>query len=338
MILLDCDDLCRCGGMVDAIDSKSIIRKDVEVRVLSSALEVRKQKYPQCGVFLFVLVSFYMQRLIVICGPTATGKSDYAVQLAKQLAKDGIKSEIISADSRQVYKGLDIGSGKITVQEMEGIPHHLLDVASPKRTFTVAQYKKLADKAIKDIVKRNKVPIIVGGTGFYIDAVVFNQQFPEVGPNKALRKSLERLSLDDLRQKLQELDIERYQTIDIHNRVRMIRAIEIAAVLGKVPVQEPRTAKYAVEWIYIDLPDDVLKERIHDRLLKRMKQGMVTEIAELHAQGLSWKRLEALGLEYGYVAMYLQEKLSKEEMLIQLEAAIWQYVKRQRAWFKKYAK
>jgi tRNA dimethylallyltransferase len=276
--------------------------------------------------------------IIVICGPTATGKSDYAVQLSKQLAKEGIDSEIISADSRQVYKGLDIGSGKITTQEMEGIPHHLLDVASPKRTFTVAQYKKLADKAIKDIIKRNNVPIIVGGTGFYIDAVVFDQQLPEVGPNKTLRKSLEKLSLDELRQKLQEVDIERYQTIDIHNPLRMIRAIEIAAALGKVPVQEIRTPKYAVKWIYIDLPDDVLKERIHDRLLKRMNQGMASEIAQLHADGVSWKRLEALGLEYRFVAEHLQDKISKDTMLVQLEAAIWQYVKRQRTWFKKYAK
>ncbi len=279
-----------------------------------------------------------MQRLIVICGPTATGKSDYAVQLSKKLAEEGIGSEIISADSRQVYKGLDIGSGKITTQEMEGIPHHLLDVASPKRTFTVAQYKKLADKTIKDIVKRNNVPIIVGGTGFYIDTVVFDQQLPDVGPNKELRKSLGKLSLDELRQKLQELDIERYKSIDIHNRVRMIRAIEIAATLGKVPVQETRASKYAVEWIYIDQPDEILKKRIHDRLIKRMKQGMTSEVAQLRADGVSWKRLEALGLEYRYVALYLQEKLSKEDMLVQLEAAIWQYVKRQRAWFKKYAK
>ncbi len=286
------------------------------------------------------------KKIIVICGPTATGKSDYAVRIAKELAKTGIGSEIISADSRQVYKGLDIGSGKITEKEMQSIPHHLLDVANPKRIFSVAQYKKLADKAIKDIVKRNNVPIIVGGTGFYIDTVVFDQQLPKVPPNKLLRKALEKLSLDALREKLQELDIDRYQSIDIHNRVRMIRAIEIAAALGKVPniiksmndQTVPRTSKYAVEWMYLDLPDDVLKEKIRDRLFKRMKQGMIQEVATLHGEGLSWKRLEALGLEYRFVALYLQDKLSKEEMLTQLESAIWQYVKRQRTWFKKYAK
>ncbi len=286
-----------------------------------------------------------MHKLIVICGPTATGKSDYAVNLAKDLAKQGIGAEIISADSRQVYKGLDIGSGKITVKEMQGIPHHLLDVASPKRTFSVAQYKKLADKTIQQIIKRNHVPIIVGGTGFYIDAVVFGQQFPAVAPNKELRKSLELLSLDALRQKLQTLDIDRYESIDIHNKVRMIRAIEIADALGKVP-PVVRSTKYAVEWIYLDFPDEILKGRIHTRLIKRMKEGMVQEVATLHAEGLSWKRLEALGLEYRYVALMLQEKLSEPDpstslrasMLTQLEAAIWQYAKRQRTWFKKYAK
>jgi len=280
-------------------------------------------------------------KIIVVCGPTATGKSDYAVVLSKKMAKQGIGSEIISADSRQVYKGLDIGSGKITVEEMQGVPHHLLDVASPKRTFNVAQYKKLADKTIAQIIKRNNVPIIVGGTGFYIDAVVFDQQLPEVKPDRALRKELAKLSLDELRQKLQLIDTDRYESIDIHNRVRMIRAIEIAATLGKVPslgITMPRTSKYMVEWIYLDLPDDALKERIHTRLFKRMKEGMIEEITQLHTEGLSWKRLEALGLEYRFVALYLQDKLSEADMLTQLEAAIWQYVKRQRTWFKKYAR
>ncbi len=306
--------------MVDAIDSKSITRKGVEVRVLSSAQ--------------------MNNRIIVICGPTATGKSDYAVQLAQKLASEGIEAEIISADSRQVYKGLDIGTGKITPAEMHDIPHHLLDVASPKRTFSVAQYKKLADKAIASIIKRNKVPIIVGGTGFYIDTVVFNQQLPEVRANKELRTALDKLSLDELRQQLQQLDAERFESIDIHNKQRMIRAIEIASALGKVPNIKtiPRTSKYTVEWIYLDLPDEVLKEKIHARLIKRMKDDMIQEVADLHASGISWKRLEALGLEYRFVAEFLQEKISIEEMMAQLETAIWQYAKRQRTWFKKYAK
>lgn len=272
------------------------------------------------------------EKIIVICGPTATGKSDYAVQLARQ-----IHGEIISADSRQIYKGLDIGSGKITAKEMHGIPHYMLDVANPKRAFSVAHYKKLADKAIHTIIKKQKVPIIVGGTGFYIDAVVFDQQLPKVKPDARLRKKLEQYSLQELQHMLQQKDPGRYEQIDIKNRVRLIRAIEIVEALGSVPKTQ-RTRAYDVQWIYLDFPDDVLKQRIHHRLLKRMKKGMVKEIERLHEEGLTWKRLEALGLEYRFVARYLQRRLTKQEMISQLETAIWHYAKRQRTWFKKYAK
>lgn len=268
----------------------------------------------------------------MVCGPTATGKSDYAVDLAKKI--DG---EIISADSRQVYKGLDIGSGKITKKEMQGIPHHLLDVASPKRTFSVAQFKKIADKAIKDILKRGKTPIMCGGTGFYIDAVVYDTHLPEVPPNPSLRKKLNSLSAIAQFELLMKLDPERAAEIDSKNPVRLIRAIEIAEALGKIP-KVKREKKYDVEWVYLDFPDDILKERIRLRLLKRMKMGMVREVQKLHERGLSWKRLESLGLEYRYLALFLQKKLSKEVTLKELENSIWHYAKRQRTWFKKYAK
>ncbi len=273
-----------------------------------------------------------LKKIIVVCGPTATGKSDYAVTLAKK-----INGEIISADSRQVYKGLNIGSGKITKREMKGVPHYLLDVANPKRVFSVMQYQRLATRAIKDILKRGKTPLICGGTGFYIDAVVYGQTLPAVKPNAILRKQLDKLSTQELAEKLQTLDTERYENIDIHNRVRLIRAIEIATILGSVP-KLTRATQYDVEWIYLDFPDDVLKDRIHTRLLKRMKTGMVAEVTRLHDEGISWKRLESLGLEYRYLALFLQNKLSKTDMLTQLEMAIWHYAKRQRTWFKKYGK
>ena len=162
-----------------------------------------------------------LQKIIVVCGPTATGKSDYAVELAKK-----VRGEIISADSRQVYRGLDIGSGKITKKEMRGIPHYCLDIANPKRVFSVSSYKKFADKAIKDIVNRGKTPIICGGTGFYIDAVICDIAFPAVPPNKTLRKTLEKLSLEELQNKLQKLDPRRFELVDQKNKVRLIRAIE----------------------------------------------------------------------------------------------------------------
>jgi tRNA dimethylallyltransferase len=274
-----------------------------------------------------------MNKIIVVCGPTATGKSDYAVTLAKQ-----INGEIISADSRQVYRGLDIGSGKITKREMKGVPHHLLDVADPKRVFSVAQFQKKAATIIKDIVKRGKTPIICGGTGFYIDAVVYNSTFPEVKPNAQLRKKLEKETVETLAKQLKKLDPRRYKTIELKNKVRLIRAIEIATALGKVP-KLVRKPQYDVEWIYLDFPDDVLKKRIHDRLLKRMKQGMVKEVQNLHEKhNVSWKRLESFGLEYRYLSFYLQKKVSKHEMLQQLESEIWRFAKRQRTWFKKYGK
>lgn len=267
-----------------------------------------------------------------MCGPTATGKSDYAVGLAKKLG-----GEIISADSRQVYKGLDVGSGKITTREMKGVPHHLIDVASPKRTFSVNYYQKLVKKILPEIITRGKTPIICGGTGFYIDAIVCDTVFPSVPPNRLLRKKLAHASLETLQKQLKKLDPRRYRLIDRQNKVRLIRAIEIATVLGKVPLTK-KTQQYNIEWHYLDFPDDMLKKRIHDRLFKRMKQGMVVEVERLHRQGVSWKRLESFGLEYRFLALYLQKKLSKKEMLEQLEKAIWQYAKRQRTWFKKYAK
>jgi tRNA dimethylallyltransferase len=273
-----------------------------------------------------------MKKIIVVCGPTATGKSDYAVELAQE-----INGEIVSADSRQVYKGLDIGSGKITKEEMHGIPHHLLDVADPKEPFSVVQYKELADAVIKDINTRGKTPIIVGGTGFYIDAIICDTVFPAVTPNHALRAELHDKPIDELLAQLHDLDERRYNLIDKHNRVRIVRAIEIALALGAVPELERSAPTYDIEWRYLDLPDDELKNNIHNRLIKRLEQEMINEVATLHEKGLSWEKLESFGLEYKYVALYLQEKFLKEEMLDQLERAIWQYVKRQRTWFKKYA-
>ncbi len=273
-----------------------------------------------------------MNKIIVVCGPTATGKSDYAVELAKKN-----NGEIISADSRQVYKGLDIGSGKITTEEMHGIPHHLLDIADPKEIFSVTQYQTLTVQTIEEIITRGKTPIICGGTGLYIDAVVYGTTFPAVEPNEELRESLEELSLEELSKKLEKLDPRRYNDIDTKNKVRLIRAIEIVMELGSVP-ESTKSLQYEVDWHYLDFNDEILKKRIHDRLLKRMDIGMTEEVEGLHNEGVSWQRLESLGLEYKYLALYLQNKVDKETMLKDLEMAIWHYAKRQRTWFKKYAK
>ncbi len=268
-------------------------------------------------------------KIIVVCGPTATGKSDYAVTLAKK-----ISGEIISADSRQVYKGLDIGSGKITKKEMRGVPHHLLDVASLRSVFSVERFQKLGKKAIKDILKRGKTPIICGGTGFYIDALVYESSFPAVQPNKELRAQLEKKSTEELFTLLKEKDADRSESIDSKNKVRLIRALEIVEAIGKVP-ETKKESPYKIEWIGLDFPDDILKERIHIRLIKRIKEGMIKEVETLHEKGLSWKRLFDLGLEYRYISLFLQGNISKHEMLETLEKEIWHYAKRQRTWFKR---
>ncbi len=268
-------------------------------------------------------------KLIVVCGPTATGKSDYAVTLAKK-----INGEIISADSRQVYKGLDIGSGKITKKEMKGVLHHLLDVVSPKKVFTVEQFQKLGKKAISNIFKKGKTPIICGGTGFYIDALVYESNFPAVQPNKLLRAQLEKKSTEELFTLLKEKDTDRAESIDSKNKVRLVRALEIIETIGKVP-KIKKESPYDIEWIGLDFPDETLKERIHVRLIKRLKKGMVKEVENLHKKGLSWKRLNDLGLEYRHISLFLQGNISKEEILNTLEMEIWQYAKRQRTWFKR---
>ena len=273
-------------------------------------------------------------KILVIVGPTASGKSALAIKLAKALA---VESEIVSADSRQVYRDLDIGSGKVTKREMAGIPHHMLDIANPKRIFSVSQYQKLAYKAIDSIIARGKLPIIVGGTGLYVDAITKNQIFPSVSPNPKLRKELEKLETKKLFQILGKLDSERARTIDRHNPRRLIRAIEIAKAIGKLPpppvIHDRR--KYVVTTTGIKVPPPDLRAKIHERLVKRMKAGMMTEIKNLHTGDLSWKRLEQLGLEYRYGALYLQGKLGRQEMLIKLESKINHYAKRQMTWFKR---
>jgi tRNA dimethylallyltransferase len=195
-------------------------------------------------------------KIIVILGQTATGKSDFAVQIAKRvLAVSRVESEIISADSRQVYKDMDLGTGKITKKEMRGVPHHLLDVASPKKIFSVSDYQKLADKKIQEIFSRGHIPILCGGTGFYIDALVNGTVLPEVAPDKILRKKLDKKSTSELFKILKKLDINRAKSIDKNNRVRLIRAIEIAKTLGKVPKISNKDTKYDTLKIGLTLPE-----------------------------------------------------------------------------------
>lgn len=271
-----------------------------------------------------------LPKILVVLGPTASGKSSLAVKLAKKY-----NGEVISADSRQVYKGLDIGTGKITKKEMENIHHWLLDVVSLKKTFNVSEWKKLADKKIKTILKRHKLPIICGGTGFYIQSIVDGVVLPEVAPNKKLRILLSKKSTDELVKILEKLDPVRLKSVDQKNPVRLIRAIEIAESLGKVPKFEKIKSPYEVLQIGLKVEDIELREKIHKRLLDRIKKGMFEEAKKLHKKGLTLKRMRELGLEYRYLADYLDKKIDKKEFTKKLDTEIWHYAKRQMTWFKK---
>lgn len=253
-----------------------------------------------------------------------------AVLLAKKFG-----GEVISADSRQVYKGLDIGTGKITEKEMQGVPHHLLDVADPSEIFTASDFKTLAEKAIQEIGSRKKIPIICGGTGFYIDALLGDKQIPEVLPNLELRKELEQKTTEELFEILLKLDPERVKSIDAKNPRRLVRAIEICMALGQVPKFEIRNSKYETLKIGVKVEGTELKERINKRIEKWFGEGLLEEVENLNKSGLSWKRMSEIGLEYKLVALYLQNKISKEVMVERMQIETHQYAKRQMTWFKK---
>ena len=270
--------------------------------------------------------------IIVILGPTASGKSDLAVKLAKKF-----KGEVISADSRQVYKGLDIGSGKITRREMHGVKHHLLDVASPRGVFSVARYRTLARRAAQDILRRGKVPVVAGDTGLYIDSLIYDTPLPDVAPDTKLRAKLEKKTITELYAQLKKLDPRRAGNIEKKNKRRLVRALEIVIQTGKpVPTLSERNPVYeGILKIGIALPPEELKKRIHARLVKRLKQDMLREVAQLHKSGVSWKRLDDLGLEYRYVSRYLRGMISKEEMIQAIEKESWKYARRQMTWWRK---
>ncbi len=269
-------------------------------------------------------------KVYVVCGPTATGKSDHAVKLAQK-----VNGEIISADSRQVYIGMDIGSGKIIKEEMEGIPHYLIDIKNPMEEFSVEEFQRLAFEKIEDIISRGKTPIICGGTGYYIQSVTDNIVFEYIPKNEKLREELEEKSIEELKDILEKIPKEDGTKTDTENKRRLIRAIEIGTFLGKIVCIQKGPQKYDFEFIYLDFPDEVLRERIAKRLEARFEMGMIDEVKRLHAEGVTFKRLESFGLEYKYIALFLQGKISQIELAETLKTKIWQYAKRQRTWFKR---
>ena len=272
-----------------------------------------------------------MQKIIIIVGPTASGKSALAIELARKIG-----GEIISADSRQVYKGLDIGTGKITKREMKGVPHHLLDIASPTRMITAHDFAIQARKAIDDITARTKTPVVVGGAGFYIDALVGRVALSTVPMDKKLRTRLMKKTPKQLFALLKRRDAARAIAIakknEFNNKHRLIRALEIT---HGTPTPYMESSEYSVLWLGIKPDMQELKEKIRERLITRIKRGMIVEVQRLHKNGLSYKRMNELGLEYRYLALYLQKKITKEEVVERLSAKIWQYARRQVIYWKR---
>lgn len=269
--------------------------------------------------------------IIVVVGPTASGKSDFAVQLAHKH-----NGEIISADSRQVYKYLDIGTGKITQEEMHGIPHHMLSVYDLDEEVSVARYARDTAPILEDILSRGKTPIICGGTGQYIDALIFDTTIPKVKPNYELRKQLEEKSTENLFEELQEKDSARAATIDKHNRVRLIRALEIIESLGNVPQQEKPELRYTTNIYLMDISRDLLRIRIMKRLEKRLIEGMVDEVRSIIQKGYTSDSMKKFGLEYVTTGKYLEGTLTEPQMKEELINKSMQYAKRQQTWNKKY--
>ena len=269
-------------------------------------------------------------KIIAIVGPTASGKSDLAIFLAQKY-----HGEIVSVDSRQIYRAMDLGTGKVTAEEQKMAPHHLLDIVNPNTRFSAGQFKKKAEKVIQEILKRGSLPILCGGTGFWLKSIIDNLDFPHVLPNWELRKSLEKETAENLFIKLRGLDSERAKNIDPKNKVRLIRSIEIALALGTVPKTVSQPQKWETLQIGLTFPKETLKDRIKIRLEKRLEAGMLEEVKNLHQNGVSWSRLESFGLEYKWLSLYLQNKIDFFQMKKELRHAINQYAKRQMTWFKK---
>ena len=274
-------------------------------------------------------------KIIVIVGPTASGKSDLAIKIAGKF-----NSEIISADSRQIYRGMDIGTAKPAKTEIRKIPHHLIDIKNPDENYTVAQYKKDCLKAIKMVLAKNKIPVLVGGTGLYIKTIADNLEIPEVKPDFQLREKLEKelksKGLDYLYQKLIELDPEAAYIIDSKNPRRIVRALEITLKTEKPFSQQRKSGKKLFNClkIGISLPKEKLREKINKRADKILKNGLIKEVKNLIKKyPFDIPAFDAIG--YREIINYLQGKVSLDETTALIKKNTWRYAKRPITWFKK---
>lgn len=282
-------------------------------------------------------------QILIIAGPTASGKSSRAV--AEALARGG---EIISVDSRQVYRRLDIGTEKITVEEMQGVPHHLIDIRNPEENYSAGDFVQDAARLIEEISARGKLPILVGGTHFYFDALLYGLPMG-TDINPALREELEKLSTEELYARVRAADPHRAGELDPMNRRRLVRALEIIETKGSVPPRVNHKGApcglqgaplWAVEWIVIDPPREELRKRIDERLASALARGLIEEVRRVREQ-VGDTRLNELGLEYRIIGEFLQKwptpgvGQTEKSLLPVLSAKLWQYARRQKAWLRK---
>jgi tRNA dimethylallyltransferase len=271
--------------------------------------------------------------LIVILGPTASGKTRLASGLAAQIG-----AELISADSRQVYRGMDIGTGKdLGEYVVDGVhvPYHLIDVAEPGHLFSVFEFQQRFYECFREIRARGRMPIVVGGTGLYIESILRDYRMIPAPENAALREELEALGMEELAARLLRLNPSLHNTTDLTGRERLVRAIEIAehtSIHGSGDVIERPEIVPLVIGVRWDRA--VLRERITKRLKERLGQGMIEEVKRLRDTGVSWERLDEMGLEYRYVSLYLRGTMTRDEMFETLKTRIHQFAKRQDTWFR----
>lgn len=267
-------------------------------------------------------------RILCIAGPTASGKS--ALAITEALARGG---EVISVDSRQVYRGLDIGTEKIRPEEMHGIPHHLIDIRDPQENYSAGDFVRDAARLIAEISGRGKLPILAGGTHFYFDALLSGLP-AAVDTNPALRESLEKLTTEELYARVEKADARRARELDPQNRRRLIRALEIIHAMGEVPERTSAAPSYNAEWIVVNPPREELRAKIDQRLATALPRGLIEEVRAVREK-VGDARLNELGLEYKIVGEFLRGERSEASLLPTLSARLWQYARRQKAWLRK---
>jgi len=270
--------------------------------------------------------------LLVVLGPTASGKTRLGARLAHRFG-----GEVVSADSRQVYRGLNIGAGKdLADYEVDGVavPHHLIDIVDLDVEFSVFDYQKRCYHVIEALWQRDMLPVLVGGTGLYIESVLRGYRMVEAPENPVLRAELAELPLKGLAARLYGLREKVHNVTDLRDRDRLVRAIEIAEhakTHEAEPSPEIRPLILGTRW-----DRETLRGRIHTRLLHRFNEGMIDEVQALHNQGVSWEKLDFLGLEYRYIGQFLQGAIKNQNDLVQkLSSAICQFAKRQETWFRR---